>query len=96
MFTKQKNGIFFINFGILHFDNQGFRSSFDSTNKNPQTMKTTKNNLLAFKKTSIVELSKSDCSKIRGGNDNDVTITDPDRSGIYSLLCPTTHPTRPN
>ncbi|UUC46215.1 hypothetical protein [Flavobacterium cerinum] len=55
-------------------------------------MKTTKNNLLKFKKTSIVELSKSDCSKIKGGNN----ITDPDRSGIYSLLCPTTHPTRPD
>ncbi|MPT33641.1 hypothetical protein [Flavobacterium sp. WV_118_3] len=59
-------------------------------------MKTTKNNLLAFKKTSIVELSKSDCSKIKGGNDVTDPITDPDRSGIYSLLCPTTHPTRPN
>ncbi len=94
MFTKLKSGIFFINLGILHFDYQAFRSSFESTNKNPHTMKTTKNNLLAFKKTSIVELSKSDCSKIRGGNGND--ITDPDRSGIYSLLCPTTHPTRPN
>lgn len=54
-------------------------------------MKTTKNNLLSFKKTAIIELSKKDCSKIKGG----VDITDPDRSGIFSLLCPTTHTTRP-